>query len=153
MWDDSRLFGFDMRHRTPPQIMPTAPSVYKRYSYDRMFKQYSFFYRWEVKLLARIFGIDTSQFSPYVETSTNAWRYWMKTEKFGYVEVDIFRENILLLPKDRFFQHIQLKLQKSGIAFSIIGDNNYIDIDKEENEVLFKSFKEQITKKTPQIWN
>ena len=144
MWDDSRLFGFDMRHRTPPQIMPTALCGYEKIFHNRKCKQFSQIYRWEVELLAGMFGIDASKYYPHFELSSNAWRYGMKTDKFGFIEIDVFRENILLLPKEEFYQLLQLKLQKAGIVFSIVGDEHYININKKENELLFKKLREQL---------
>ena len=140
MWDEERLFGFDMRHRTPPQIMPTLQSKYEVYDLTRKFQSPSF-HRLEVEAIAGLFGMDVSSYRACTGTYYRAWKYGMKTSLYGHIAIDVFQENILLFPEAKFRYHIQQKLAMAGIVFSIVGDECFINIFKKDNKSFFDKLK------------
>ena len=61
---------------------------------------------------------------------SNCWRYVIPTWDYGRIEVDVFKENYLLLPEQKHRIHICNRLNTAGYSFQIIGELKFINIKR-----------------------
>ena len=129
MTDDEQLFGHDMRHHPPLRIMPTSRFAYEHITDNR---QYDGIRRKRMKELDKfivLFDAPGIIGGDYMFMSS-CWRYVIPTWDYGRIEVDVFKENYLLLPEQEHRIHICDRLKTAGYLFQIIGELKFINIKR-----------------------
>lgn len=57
-------------------------------------------------------------------------RYVLETWSLGRIEIDIFRENYLILPQECYRMKVCQALKIAGYAYKVVGSNGFLDIKR-----------------------
>lgn len=137
-WDDEGLFWRDMRHRQPPTIMLPARFSYEIMNDNRDHDGLRSRRIAELDVFAEIFDCPGAIGGDSIYMA-GGWRYVLPTWSMGRIEIDIFRENYLLLPEQDHRLEVYDRLNKAGYYYQIIGEQEFINIKRTEQQWKRKS--------------
>ena len=131
-WDDEGLFGRDMRHRQPPQILLPARFAYEYINDKRDYDGLRSRRIAELEVFAEIFDCPGAVGGDSIYMA-GGYRYVLPTWRLGRIEIDIYRENYLLLPEQDHRLEVYERLNKAGFYYQIIGEKEFINIKRTDN--------------------
>ena len=136
MYDDhgQELFGHDGRHNPPLTILLPARFSYEFANQNRDHDGVRSKRLAELQPFAELFDCPTAIGGDYLFMN-GGWRYLLPTWRHGAIEIDIFRENYLLLPEDNHRREVYEILNQAGYYYQIIGEKEFINIKREINVV------------------
>lgn len=129
MTDDEQLFGHDMRHHPPLRIMPTAQFIHEYITDNRQWDGIRRQRKKELDKFVVLFDAPGIIGGDYM-FMPSGWRYVIPTWDYGRIEVDVFKENYLLLPEQKHRKNICKKLSQAGYSFQLIGELQFINIKR-----------------------
>lgn len=126
MSDDNDIFGHDGRHKPPLTILPAAKYRNElRYISHDVSRQRRME---ELQAFAEIFDSPAVFGGDYMYMC--GLRYVLETWSLGRIEIDIFRENYLILPQKGHRMKVCQALKSAGYAYNVVGVNGFLNIKR-----------------------
>ena len=131
MFDDYHddLFGHDGRYKPPLTVLLPARFSYEDHGEDKTYDSTRTRRLKELQQFVELFDCPAAIGGDYLFMN-GGWRYLLPTWSHGYIEIDIFRENYLLLPEPHKRTEVYDILNKAGYYYQIVGEQEFINIKR-----------------------